>query len=180
MKEKLKQMGYKMQQSMIGRYGIDALYKALLVIYLILVVTGSALARVSRPVYTVLWVLSLAVLIYAIFRSFSRNIAARQRENARWLALTAPIRREGRLLRDKWTFRKPMCLRNVPVAKRCCACPARKASIPSTAPIAIRILPCMYTDKTNALPSGRAYFHYIIPKNKDPRRQNRFGSIFSA
>ena len=54
MKEKLKQMGYKMQQSMIGRYGIDALYKALLVIYLILVVTGSALARVSRPVYTVL------------------------------------------------------------------------------------------------------------------------------
>lgn len=60
MKEKLKQMGYKMQQSMIGRYGIDALYKALLVIYLILVVTGSALARVSRPVYTVLWVLSLA------------------------------------------------------------------------------------------------------------------------
>ena len=44
MKEKLKQMGYKMQQSMIGRYGIDALYKALLVIYLILVVTGSALA----------------------------------------------------------------------------------------------------------------------------------------
>ena len=66
MKEKLKQMGYKMQRSMIGRYGIDALYKALLVIYLILVVTGSALARVSRPVYTVLWVLSLAVLIYAI------------------------------------------------------------------------------------------------------------------
>ena len=36
MKEKLKQMGYKMQQSMIGRYGIAALYKALLVIYLIL------------------------------------------------------------------------------------------------------------------------------------------------
>ena len=159
MKEKLKQMGYKMQQSMIGRYGIDALYKALLVIYLILVVTGSALARVSRPVYTVLWVLSLAVLIYAIFRSFSRNIAARQRENARWLALTAPIRREGRLLRDKWAFRKTMCSRNAPVAKRCCAYLVKKASTPSTAPIAIRILPCMYTDKTNALPSGRAYFH---------------------
>jgi hypothetical protein len=114
MKEKLKQMGYKMQQSMIGRYGIDALYKALLVIYLILVVTGSALARVSRPVYTVLWVLSLAVLIYAIFRSFSRNIAARQRENAHWLALTAPIRREGRLLRDKWTFRKTHVFKKCP------------------------------------------------------------------
>lgn len=27
MKEKLKQMGYKMQQSMIGRYGIDACIK---------------------------------------------------------------------------------------------------------------------------------------------------------
>lgn len=181
MKEKLKQMGYKMQQSMIGRYGIDALYKALLVIYLILVVTGSALARVSRPVYTVLWVLSLAVLIYAIFRSCSRNIAARQRENARWLALTAPIRREGRLLREtNGRSAKPMCLRNVPVAKRCYAYLVKKASTPSTAPIAIRILPCMYTDKTNALPSGRAYFHKIIPKNKDPRRQNRFGSVFSA
>ena len=30
MKEKLKQMGYKMQQSMIGRYGIDALYLSLI------------------------------------------------------------------------------------------------------------------------------------------------------
>ena len=45
-----------------------------------------------KPKFGKLWVLSLAVLIYAIFRSFSRNIAARQRENARWLALTAPIR----------------------------------------------------------------------------------------
>ena len=158
MKEKLKQMGYKMKQSMIGRYGIDALYKALLVIYLILVVTGSALARVSRPVYTVLWVLSLAVLIYAIFRSFSRNIAARQRENARWLALTAPYGEKAVCCETNGRFAKPMCLRNVPVAKRCCACPARKVSTPSTAPIAIRILPCMYMDKTNALPSGRAYF----------------------
>ena len=139
MKEKLKQMGYKMQQSMIGRYGIDALYKALLVIYLILVVTGSALARVSRPVYTVLWVLSLAVLIYAIFRSFSRNIAARQRENARWLALTAPIRREGRLLRDKWAFRKPHVFKKCPGCKAVLRLPRKKASTPSTAPIAIRI-----------------------------------------
>ena len=65
---------------MIGRYGIDACIKPSWIIYLIWLVTGSALARVSRPVYTVLWVLSLAVLIYAIFRSFSRNIAARQRE----------------------------------------------------------------------------------------------------
>ena len=126
MKEKLKQMGYKMQQSMIGRYGIDALYKALLVIYLILVVTGSALARVSRPVYTVLWVLSLAVLIYAIFRSFSRNIAARQRENARWLALTAPIRREGRLLRDKWTFRKTHVFKKCPGCKAVLRLPRKK------------------------------------------------------
>ena len=126
MKEKLKQMGYKMQQSMIGRYGIDTLYKALLVIYLILVVTGSALARVSRPVYTILWVLSLAVLIYAIFRSFSRNIAARQRENARWLALTAPIRREGRLLRDKWTFRKTHVFKKCPGCKAVLRLPRKK------------------------------------------------------
>ena len=126
MKEKLKQMGYRMQQSMIGRYGIDALYKALLVIYLILVVTGSALARVSRPVYTVLWVLSLAVLIYAIFRSFSRNIAARQRENARWLTLTAPIRREGRLLRDKWTFRKTHVFKKCPGCKAVLRLPRKK------------------------------------------------------
>ena len=180
MKEKLKQMGYKIQQSMIGRYGIDTLYKALLVIYLILVVTDSALARVSRPVYTVLWVLSLAVLIYAIFRSFSRNIAARQRENARWLALTAPIRREGRLLRDKWAFRKTHVFKKCPGCKAVLRLPRKKGKHTVNCPIAIRILPCMYTDKTKALPNGRAYFHKMIPKNKDPRRQNRFGSIFSA
>ena len=178
MKEKLKQMGYKMQQSMIGRYGIDALYKALLVIYLILVVTGSALARVSRPVYTVLWVLSLAVLIYAIFRSFSRNIAARQRENARWLALTAPIRREGRLLRDKWAFRKTHVFKKCPGCKAVLRLPRKKGKHTVNCPhchknfyracTRIKQMPCQA--------AGLISLNYT--KNKDPRRQNRFGSVF--
>lgn len=126
MKEKLRQMGYKMQQGMLGRYGIDALYKALLVLYLVLVVVGAAVAKVSRPVYIIVWLLSLGVLLFAVYRSFSRNIPARQKENARWLSMTAPLRREGRLLQDKWKFRKTHIFKKCPGCKAVLRLPRKK------------------------------------------------------
>ena len=71
---------------MYGRYGTDQLYYALLVLYLILFVLGRFLWFLPFSLLT--WV----VMIYAVFRVFSRNIARRRAENDRFLKIWNPIR----------------------------------------------------------------------------------------
>lgn len=66
---------------MQGRYGIDPMYKGLLGLYLVLLVANMFLAS------PVVMYLSLAVLVFAVFRVFSRNLAKRAAENRRYLAL---------------------------------------------------------------------------------------------
>lgn len=126
MKNWLQKTGLKFQRFMAGRYGIDALYRALLIFYLILVLIGSILARFTKTGYTVLMLLSLAVIVFAFCRVFSKNIDARRRENARWLQWTAPVRRESRLLADKWRFRKTHIFKKCPHCKAVLRLPKKK------------------------------------------------------
>jgi len=60
---------------MYGRYGTDQLNMVLLVAAIIC----SLLFRIKNSL-TFLYLLSNFLLIYAVFRSFSKNIAARQKE----------------------------------------------------------------------------------------------------
>ncbi len=71
---------------MYGRYGNDHFNLALIVISLIF---GFASMFVPGIASTVLWGLQLSVLVYWVFRAFSRNIYARRRENAWFLRLWA-------------------------------------------------------------------------------------------
>lgn len=75
----LNNLRYKFQQFMIGRYGIDEFYYFLLICYTILLVINCFVK--SAGIYIALWI----ILIYSIFRLFSKNISARQKENARFL-----------------------------------------------------------------------------------------------
>ena len=72
---------YRFAQWMQGRYGMDPLYKGLLGLYLVLLVANLFLAS------PIIMYLSLAVLVFAIYRVFSRNLAKRAAENRRYLAL---------------------------------------------------------------------------------------------
>ncbi len=64
-----------------GRYGIDSLYTALLVLTFILIIVSAFIKQ---------WWLNLIILLligWAFFRSFSKNIPARKKENDLWLKI---------------------------------------------------------------------------------------------
>ena len=75
---------------MIGRYGPDQLNMALI----ILAIVVGILANIIK--LNVITLLSYLLLILAIFRMLSRNMAARRRENDRFLKLWWPIRQKLR------------------------------------------------------------------------------------
>ncbi|MBQ7566282.1 MAG: hypothetical protein IJT18_04105 [Oscillospiraceae bacterium] len=90
---------------MAGRYGMDQLGMALLAAALVFVF-------LSRFVYAPLWIVSPALLGFAVYRTYSRNIERRTRENTRFLHLLDPLRdREHRY------FRCPKCRQKVRVPR---------------------------------------------------------------
>ena len=94
MKNFLSNLGYKIQRFMIGRYGADQLWRALMIFYLLANVITNIVYRFSKIAYYSLSVLSLAIIIFAVFRVFSKNIEARRKENQEWLKITGRIRQK--------------------------------------------------------------------------------------
>ncbi|MBR6782330.1 MAG: hypothetical protein IKM33_03945 [Clostridia bacterium] len=74
-----------------GRYGADELYNALFLMEIILLFAGSILTILGRNrtalsvASVILYVIAFGLLVWAMFRFFSRNIEKRRRENAAWL-----------------------------------------------------------------------------------------------
>ncbi len=71
---------------MYGRYGTDQLNIALLVIYLLLLLINLYTRNIILPMF--MWV----ILVFSLFRSLSRNIYARQRENLFFLKIWRPVK----------------------------------------------------------------------------------------
>ena len=94
---------------MYGRYGTDQLNNTLIVLYLILYV----LAIITR--WVVLYWISLVLVFVSLFRCLSRKIDHRRAENARFLQVTAPLRRNCKQFsirmrdRDHRYFKCPNC-----------------------------------------------------------------------
>ena len=72
------------QRFMYGRYGNDQLNTFLLILYLVLYLV-SYLARLD-----VLYWLSLAVIVWGLFRMLSRNYDRRRAENAKFMQIAGP------------------------------------------------------------------------------------------
>ncbi len=72
---------------MQGRYGVDNLNKFLLVMYIAVLLFNTILTAILRSpvVYYILYALTIAALIFSIYRMFSRDIERRQRENQIYL-----------------------------------------------------------------------------------------------
>lgn len=85
---------------MYGRYGVDALGRALMYASLALLVvfflTGISL----------IWYLSLAGYVWTMVRMFSRNVEKRAHENAVYLEKTQKVRTELRQARVRFQNRK--------------------------------------------------------------------------
>lgn len=82
----MNKLRYEIGRFMAGRYGTDQLYYALLVFYLILLVLHMIFSK-AGVVSLVLHLMTWAVIIFAFYRAFSRNIEKRRAENEAFLSL---------------------------------------------------------------------------------------------
>ncbi len=106
MKDFFRNLGYKIQRFMVGRYGADQLWRALMIFYLISILITNIVYRFSKIAYYSLTVLSLAIIVFAIFRVFSKNIEARRKENQEWLRITGGIRQKFLFAKERSKQRK--------------------------------------------------------------------------
>ena len=101
----------KISRFFYGRYGNDTLGRTLLWIYigLVLVYTVISLFIPDAFLYVIFLLLSCALVFYMFFRIFSRNIAARRKENEKFCGFFKLLRNR---IRDRKThvYRKcPKC-----------------------------------------------------------------------
>lgn len=119
-----------LRRVMNGRYGVDQLSIALLVISVILTIVG------IFPKTHVFGSLTLIPLLICYYRTFSRNIRKRYEENQKFLSFWNPIRnafsKKVERSKDKTHrfFKCPKCGKTVRVPKRkgkiCITCPVCK------------------------------------------------------
>ena len=102
----------KLYRFLYGRYGNDALNKFLLWVYVIWVLAGAVIELFTNSVWfsVFYWVSSLALAIWMLSRSFSRNIAARRKENERFCNFF-------KLIKNKHRDRKTHVYRKCPECK---------------------------------------------------------------
>lgn len=134
MKKFFSDLGYKFQRFMAGRYGIDQLWRALLLFYLIAIIIANILYRYSKIAYGAFFVLSIAILIFAIFRVFSKNIEARRAENNSWLKFTGKIKQKFAFQKSRWQQRNTHKFVKCKKCKKVLRLPRHKGKINVTCP----------------------------------------------
>lgn len=106
-------MKQKLINFMSTRYGLDGYSRFLSLVAVLILLLAIVMPNGVRDI---LYVLALAVLIYAYYRVFSKNRSARSGENAKYQALKQRIKSWFGLRRDMWKqrreykfFRCPSC-----------------------------------------------------------------------
>ena len=86
---------YKLMAFMQGRYGPDPMYKGLFALAMALIVLNLILRS------SLLYFLGMALIIYSLYRFFSRDLARRAAENQRYLALRDRLKKRLLLLKNR-------------------------------------------------------------------------------
>lgn len=97
---------------MRGRYGMDALYRSMMVLTMILLVLN---LFVPRPLF---YLLALGLALLSFYRAFSRNIEKRRAENQRFLMLSGNINKKLMQLRNRFRDRKTHVYTNCPSCRQ--------------------------------------------------------------
>ncbi|MDD4134488.1 MAG: hypothetical protein PHN46_05335 [Eubacteriales bacterium] len=101
----------KLMAFMQGRYGPDPMYKGLFGLSIGLLVLNMIIGS------GVLGFLAMAVIIYSLFRFFSKNRALRAAENQRYLAFMDKARKKWLLTRNRLKFFRTHRYRTCPSCK---------------------------------------------------------------
>ncbi len=105
-----------------GRYGTDQLNTALLIISIVLIIVNGFVRS------AILYALIMAIMIWSIYRSMSRKIYDRRRENEWFLGIVGKIRGFFNLQKRKFADRKTHVYRTCPNCKKTLRLPKRKGS----------------------------------------------------
>lgn len=101
MKDFFRNLSYKIQRAMQGRYGNDELSNTL---------TWTALALLVVSMFSVklrvFYFISLAMIGWSVFRMYSKNLEKRRSERSFYLAKTEKVRAYFNLQKRKWAERK--------------------------------------------------------------------------
>lgn len=111
---------------MYGRYGVDQFGNFLFVSYIVLFVVSLFVPYVSFLCY--------AVIIYTLFRMFSKQIYRRQAENEWFLSKTSRIRKFLNRQKNKWKYRKTHKYLKCPHCHQYLRVPKGKGEITITCP----------------------------------------------
>lgn len=115
-----------LQRFMYGRYGVDQLSFATLILYIILTVFNMF---VSIPFASIIY---LALLVLCYFRIFSRNIYKRRAENEKFLKLYNPFKFWFKDKKERFRDRKTYKYFKCPNCKQRLRVPKGKGSVSIT------------------------------------------------
>ena len=118
-------MWWRLQRFLYGRYGTDQLN-------LMLLILGVVLTLFGRLYFGLLYLAGDGLFLWALFRTFSRNISARQRENQKFLRLSAPVRSWTSLQIRRFRERKQYKYFRCPVCKQQLRAPRGRGKIEVT------------------------------------------------
>lgn len=116
------------QNFMRGRYGVDQLSFAILILYFIITILGS-LFRIPYISY-----LALALIVWCWFRIFSRNTYKRAQENAKFMGKVYPIQNKWRTKKREFADRKTHKYYSCPNCKQRLRVPKGRGKITITCP----------------------------------------------
>ncbi|MBS5113316.1 MAG: hypothetical protein KHZ15_11615 [Coprobacillus cateniformis] len=111
---------------MYGRYGVDQLGNFLFIFYIILAVVSF----VYPPVIFICY----PIIIYTLFRMFSKQYYKRRAENDWYLQKTAGIRKFFKRQQNKWKYRKTHKYLKCPHCHQYLRVPRGKGEITVTCP----------------------------------------------
>ncbi|HIS76476.1 MAG TPA: hypothetical protein IAB51_06645 [Candidatus Merdivicinus excrementipullorum] len=121
---------------MMGRYGLDQMTVGLLVGMMVFSLLS------SLTWFLPLYLISIALMIWAVFRVFSRNTAARARENEKFLVFWNQVKKWWNGVRQwfakqkrKWDDRKTHVYFRCPNCKKELRVPKGKGKLEVTCPL---------------------------------------------
>ena len=117
-----------MQSFMAGRYGYDELSRAMSIMALICLLVAMFTG------WPLLSTVALILWVWALIRSYSKNISKRQLERQSYLRLTGRIKGWFGTKKRAWAERKTHCYFKCPNCKKTLRVPKGKGKIKITCP----------------------------------------------
>ena len=110
----------KLARFMYGRYGVDQLYRALMIKWFVLIFVSFIVQAFTDSwlVHLIFTLVQTVIVVIMFARAFSRNLEKRSRENVKYLEMTKKNRSWFNLQKRRFRERKTHAFRKCPSCKR--------------------------------------------------------------